>query len=234
LTIWQYCVDEFRLTKRSGSKGIQIVLPNFTALPVPEFNLLWKDRTDRHWPLIGGSKKQEYILIGLVVDWVDSGGTQHSFGVALRYHSAQTIYAIPQDGWAKFVELDKRGALPRIAYVPPFSGLEPVEKWLDKGNIREQVGKAQPGSVLRNLLLQVCPPPERDDQGKNVKGYTAPAEWKDLQSIVERWFSVKLQAPDYRQGVDTRITVEYMQGDKRYDVIAGGSGFHQTLTLLAF
>jgi ABC-type cobalamin/Fe3+-siderophores transport system ATPase subunit len=234
LAIWQYCVDEFRLAKRTGSKGIQIVLPNFTALPVPEFNLLWKDRTDRHWPLINGSKKQEYILIELIVDWIDKSGNPHSFGVALRYHSAQTIYAIPQDGWAKFVELDRHGGLPRIAYVPPFSGLEPVEKWLDKGNIREQVGKAQPGSVLRNLLLQVCPPPDRDDQGKSVKGYTPPAEWNDLQSIVERWFSVKLQAPDYRQGVDTRITVEYVQGDKRYDVIAGGSGFHQTLTLLAF
>lgn len=234
LAIWQYCVDEFRLANRTGSKGIQIVLPNFTALPVPEFNLLWKDRTDRHWPLVNGSKKQEYILIEIIVDWADKSGTAHSFGVALRYHSAQTIYAIPQDGWAKFVELDKQGGLPRIAYVPPFSGLEPVEKWLDKGNIREQVGKAQPGSVLRNLLLQVCPPPERDDKGKSAKGYTPPAEWKDLQSIVERWFSVKLQAPDYRQGVDTRITVEYVQGDKRYDVIAGGSGFHQTLTLLAF
>jgi hypothetical protein len=234
LAIWQYCVDEFRLAKRSGSKGIQIVLPNFTALPVPEFNLLWKDRTDRHWPLVNGSKKQEYILIEIIVEWTDKDGKPYTFGVALRYHSAQTIYAIPLEGWAKFVELDKLGILPRIAYVPPFSGLEPVEKWLDKGNIREQVGKAQPGSVLRNLLLQVCPPPAREDLGRIPKGYAPPPAWQELQAIVERWFSVKLQAPDYRQGVDTRITVEYLQGDKRYDVIAGGSGFHQTLTLLAF
>jgi AAA15 family ATPase/GTPase len=41
LAIWQFCVDEFRRSKRSGSKGIQVVLPNFTALPVPTFNLLW-------------------------------------------------------------------------------------------------------------------------------------------------------------------------------------------------
>ncbi len=225
LAIWQYCVDEFHLAKRSGSKGIQIVLPNFTALPVPEFDLLWKDRR---------IKKQEYILIEISVEWIGKDGKSYVFGVALRYHSAQTIYAIPLEGWAKFVELDKLGVLPRIAYVPPFSGLEPVEKWLDKGNIREQVGKAQPGSVLRNLLLQVCSPPPRDDKGRIAKGYTPPPAWQELQAIVERWFSVKLQTPDYRQGVDTRITVEYTQGDKRYDIIAGGSGFHQTLTLLAF
>lgn len=236
LAIWQFCVDEFHLTRRSGSKGIQVVLPNFTALPVPEFNLLWKDRTDRQWPMVDGKRgKQEYILIEILVEWSEKGDEHpHAFGVQLRYHSAQTIYAIPKEGWAKFAELDKKGILPRIAYVPPFSGLEPVEKWLDRGNIREQVGKAQPGSVLRNLLLQVCPPSERDQSGKPVKGYSLPTEWRELQAIVERWFSVKLLAPDYRQGVDTRITVEYQQGDKRYDVIAGGSGFHQTLTLLAF
>ena len=33
LAIWQFCVDEFHRSKRGGSKGIQVVLPNFTALP---------------------------------------------------------------------------------------------------------------------------------------------------------------------------------------------------------
>jgi ABC-type taurine transport system ATPase subunit len=236
LAIWQFCLDGFHQTKRSGSKGIQVVLPNFTALPVPEFNLLWKDRTDRHWPVVNGHKKQEYILIEIIVEWCGQEGEAYSFGVSLRYHSAQTIYAIPVEGWARFGELDKLGVLPRIAYVPPFSGLEPVEKWLDKGNIREQVGKAQPGSVLRNLLLQVCPTAPRDDQGRVLRGHQQPEEWRELNELIDRWFSVKLMEPDYRQGVDTRITVEYKpdKSDKRYDIIAGGSGFHQTLTLLAF
>ena len=44
MAIWQYCVDQFSLSKRKGSRGIQVVLPNFTALPLPEFNLLWTDR----------------------------------------------------------------------------------------------------------------------------------------------------------------------------------------------
>ncbi|HLC16382.1 MAG TPA: AAA family ATPase, partial [Thermodesulfovibrionia bacterium] len=45
LAIWQFCIDEFHRSDRKGSRGIQIVLPNFTALPVPEFNLLWTDKT---------------------------------------------------------------------------------------------------------------------------------------------------------------------------------------------
>jgi hypothetical protein len=230
LAIWQFCVDEFHRTTRSGSKGIQVILPNFTALPLPEFNLLWTDRTDRHWP----NKKQEYILIEIVIDWRDSRGAIHSFGVSLRYHSKQTIYAIPSGGWSAFRDYDTPGVLPRIAYVPPFSGLEPTEKWLDDGNVREQVGKAQPGSVLRNLLLKVCPQPPRDEKKRVVKGYQHPEAWGEVSALVQRWFSVKLIEPEYRQGVDTRITAEYLQGDRRYDIIAGGSGFHQTLTLLAF
>ena len=38
LAIWQFCVDEFRRSRRAGKKGIQVILPNFTALPVPVFN----------------------------------------------------------------------------------------------------------------------------------------------------------------------------------------------------
>lgn len=234
LAIWHFCVDEFHRSKRSGSKGIQVVLPNFTALPVPEFNLLWKDRTDRHWPLVNGSKKQEYILIGIHVEWRRATGETDSFGVELRYHSSQTIYAIPSDGWAKFRACEKQGDLPKIAYVPPFSGLEPTEKWLDTSPIRQQVGKGQPGSVLRNLLLRVCPPPDRGQDGRIAKGYTPPADWQELAGIVERWFSVKIHEPKYESAKDVYITVEYRQNDKDYDIIAGGSGFHQTLTLLAF
>ena len=40
--------------------------------------------------------------------------------------------------------------------------------------------------------------------------------------------------PTYESAKDVYITVEYSQHGKEYDIIAGGSGFHQTLTLLAF
>ena len=235
LAIRQFCVDEFHRSKRRGSKGIQVVLPNFTALPVPEFNLLWKNRTERAYPVDEkGKKKQEFILIGIRVEWRRATGKTDSFGVELRYHSSQTVYAIPSDGWAKFRACENAGDLPKIAYVPPFSGLEPTEKWLDISPIRQQVGKGQPGSVLRNLLLRVCPSPAREKDGRVTKGYTPPADWQELASSIERWFSVKILEPKYESAKDVYITVEYRQNDKDYDIISGGSGFHQILTLLAF
>jgi hypothetical protein len=234
LAIWQFCVDEFHRSRRSGSKGIQVVLPNFTALPLPEFNLLWKDKTDRHWPLVNGRKKQEYILINIRIEWRCATGETDSFGVDLRYHSPQTIYAIPSDGWAKFRACEQKGDLPKIAYVPPFSGLEPTEKWLDVSPLRQQVGKGQPGSVLRNLLLRVCPPPVRGEDGRIPRGYKPPEDWHELVKIIKRWFTVEIHEPQYDSAKDVYITVEYRQNSKDYDIIAGGSGFHQALTLLAF
>ncbi len=237
LAIWQFCVDEFHRSKRGGNKGIQVVLPNFTALPVPEFNLLWKDRTDRAYPFkngVSGKRTQEFIQIEILVEWRRATGETASFGVELGYHSRQTIYARPTGGWAKFRACEEQGDLPKIAYVPPFSGLEPTEKRMDDAPIRQQAGKGQPGSVLRNLLLRVCPAPPKGKDGRVIKGYETPSDWKELARVVERWFSVKISQPQYEPGKDVYITVEYRQNVKDYDIIAGGSGFHQTLTLLAF
>ena len=234
LAIWQFCVDEFHRAKRSGATGIQIVLPNFTALPVPEFNLLWKNRTDRVYPTENGVKKQKFILIEISVEWRNHLGENRSFGVELRYHSPQTIYAIPAGGWSAFRTHDQAGHMPRIAYVPPFSGLEPSEKWLDVAPIRQQVGKGQPGSVLRNLLLWVWPAPKGNQGVPASKKTPPPDNWLEIASVVRRWFSVELLPPHYDSDKDVFIGVEYKQGEKTYDLIAGGSGFHQTTTLLAF
>jgi hypothetical protein len=235
LAIWQFCIDEFSRIRRSdsSSKGIQVILPNFTALPVPEFRLLWKDLAVGQ----GRTEKdpQKLILIEIIVHWRGADKQDHEFGIGLRYQTSQTLYAIPTGGWAKFRQCEK--LLPKIAYVPPFSGLEPTEKRLDEAPIRQQVGKGQPGSVLRNLLLRVCPMGARA-----TKTTSLPADWLELVSTVERWFSVTLSQPRYEDGKDIYIDVAYQKtvrgadgaNGKGMDIIAGGSGFHQTLTLLAF
>jgi len=236
MAIWQFCVDEFHRSRRTGTTGIQIVLPNFTALPLPEFILLWKDRTDRAYPLDAesGKKKQEFILIEILLEWQDAAGKTDSFGVELRYHSPQTIYAIPAGGWARFRAAEKSENLPKIAYVPPFSGLEPSEKWLDISPMRQQVGKGQPGSVLRNLLLRVSASWQRDAGSERPTAPVKPSDWDELAQVVERWFGVKISPPRYESTKDVFINVEYQQAGRSYDIISGGSGFHQTLTLLAF
>jgi ABC-type taurine transport system ATPase subunit len=237
MAIWQFCVDEFHRSKRSGKTGKQVVLPNFTALPVPEFNLLWREKTDRRYPQVDGKRSAapEYVLIEVALSWRGGEGVGHTFTTALRYMSPQSAFALPLPDWKAFREAEKTPAFPRIAYVPPFSGLEPTEEWRDDGPIRRQVGKAQPGSVLRNLLYRVYPSAAKDgSEGTDADQQARQNAWRELTEAIRNWFSVELLPPKYERGVDTQILCEYKQGGKTYDIIAGGSGFHQALTLLAF
>jgi hypothetical protein len=227
LAIWQYCIEQFRRAKRSGSNGVQIVLPNFTALPLPEFLLLWKDKTERRYTKIEGTKKQkpEYILVEIEIFWRTKTNIQQSLNVQLRYQSPQSVYAIPANGWTNFRELEQSIDFPRIVYVPPFSGLEPSEIWYDDANVRKNVGKAQPGSVLRNLLFRVI------DKSIPVKENK---DWEQIVDKIEEWFGVKLNPPQYEKGESIDIELSYKSNGKDYDIISGGSGFHQILTLMAF
>jgi hypothetical protein len=172
-------------------------------------------------------------VIEILLEWLDSKGKTCTFGVELRYHSPQTMYAAPAGGWERFREYEKDENLPRIAYVPPLSGLEPNEKRLDDPPMRQQVGKGQPGSVLRNLLLRVSTASPQKPKNKRSSAVEL-SDWEELANAIYRWFTVKIGMPQYDSEKDVFITVEYFQDKKNYDIIAGGSGFHQTLTLLAF
>jgi len=225
LSIWQFCVDQFSNAKKiSGNRGIQIVLPSFAVLPLPEFNLLWTDRMG-----LAGNKQREnkYIYIEIDVYWKDEQRTEHNFCVQIRYQSPQSVYAIPKNNWGYFKEKSSLPSFPHIVYVPPFSALEPNERWLDDGNVRQNVGKAQPGSVLRNLLYRVID--RTDVEPKNN------TDWKEITQKVQEWFGVELLFPQYEKGISTEITSEYKVDNRKiFDIISGGSGFHQILTLLAF
>lgn len=222
-----YCIEQFKLVKKSGSRGIQIVLPNFTALPLPEFNLLWTDKVDRFYSKKENERKKEQIYIYIEIDvyWFNKEGCEDHFCVQLRYQSPQAVYAIPVGGWDNFNSKVGQEVFPNVVYVPPFSGIEPHEQWMDSGNVKQYIGKSQPGSVLRNLLFRVI---DRDIKVKENR------DWIEINDKIRDWFGVDLQAPDYTKGISTEIKVEYKSSGKLFDVISGGSGFHQILTLLAF
>lgn len=256
IAIWGFCVEVFRQSERTGVTGTRVLLPNFTALPLPEFNLLWHERTERKGVKTTnkeGKEKNatERIEIEIGIEWEDLTATRRAFSVNLRYETPQSVYAIPKPGWEAFRTLEQANQLLKIVYVPPFSGLETSEKWQDIGVIQEEVGKAQPGRVLRNLLLRVWKRQETNGE-KTVQSHPVnDSDWKALTTIVSQWFKVDLSDPQYRDGA-TRIICEYKQASshsgqsrpktgrrktnpaKRYDLISGGSGFQQTLILLAF
>lgn len=234
MAIWQYCIEVFRRSKRTGGRGIQVVLPNFTALPLPEFVLLWNNKTERQYSVKDDAtlqKEQKYIYIEIIVHWMDKDNNPTNFGVQLRYQSPQAIYAIPVGGWSVFSKMEQDALFPNIVYVPPFSGIDPHEQWLDDGNVRQHVGKSQPGSVIRNLLYRVID--REDNDGKTIP-INENKDWKEIQTKISEWFGLEILPPKYEKKISTEIKVEYKANGKTYDIISGGSGFHQILILLAF
>lgn len=116
LAIWQYCIDECRAASRKGDTGIQVSLSNFTPLPLPDFRLLWNDKTERRYPKDKqGKPKQEYIVIEIAVTWNARDGAEKNFSIQLGYRSKETVSVIPVGGWSHFYDMDGGGGKERNA-----------------------------------------------------------------------------------------------------------------------
>ncbi len=165
---------------RSGnsSKGIQVILPNFTALPVPGLRLLWKDLNVGQ----GRSEKnpqspQKLLLIEIMVHWRDADNKEHNFGVGLRYQTSQTLYAIPTGGWAKFRQCEQ--TLPKIAYVPPFVCPSPTrDVQVDQEAIRQHAVAAM--NITQQAKLALA---QADANSAGVGGSTAPGNMALLDGV---------------------------------------------------
>src|SRR5580658_9769541 len=153
LAIWQYCIDECRTASRKGDTGSQVSLSNFTPLPLPDFRLLWNDKTERRYPKDDrGKSKQEYIVIEIAVTWKSRDDAEKSFSFRLGYRSKETVSVIPVGGRSDFYDLDggrgterdpAKSVFPVIVYVPPTSNIDDHELYLNEGRIRALVGKGQ-------------------------------------------------------------------------------------------
>ncbi len=242
LAIWQFCVEEFRASKRRGDRGTEIILPNFTQLPLPDFRLLWYNKVERRYPETEEidpitrrpKRRQEFISVEIEVEWRTDAGETNVFAVRLRYETRQSVYATPLKGWENFRKLDangdlQRSAFPRIVYVPPTSNIEDREQWIDDSVIRARVGRGQPGSVVRNMLLRTA---ETDGNGRSSR-YSKPFEL--LQGTAREWFGVEVNRPSYRRGQDQYITATYKTNTGiELDWVNAGSGVLQTLIVLSF
>jgi hypothetical protein len=234
LAIWQYCIDECRAASRKGDAGIQVSLSNFTPLPLPDFKLLWNDKTERRYPKDEqGNKKQEYILVEIAVTWNTRGGEEKSFTIQLGYRGKETVSVIPVGGWTLFHEMDggrgkdrdtAKSIFPVIVYVPPTSNIDDHELYLNEGRIRALVGKGQPGSVVRNLILRTAP----DDKAASNR-------FDELSRHIHDWFGVKVLLPENRSEIDQYIEANYRtKSGIELDWVNAGSGLLQTLIVLSF
>ncbi len=234
LATWAMALDRWRQGKgRTGKAkqraGTPLTRRDFTALPLREFDLLWNDRsTALARDELGPEQKPgEPRLIHIAV----TGSTRFqrngewSLTMELRYQGPEQIYVKPIPSESDV----PAGALAlSVVHCPPFSGIGPEEKRMDRGAQNLEIGRGKPGEIIRNLLLEV------HQQAK---------DWQSLVSDIEELFRIRICEPVYDESLTPFILCEYLPGIPKgkgknglsaLDIASGGSGLLQVLILLSY
>ena len=222
ISTWKFGLDRW-IAQRTGSKarvrsGVAVTRADFTAVPLREMNLLWRQR------LVAQGATGRPRMIEIEVE----GGDVHdpwSCGLEFQYANPELCYIRPLH--AKDMERDKFESFPPVGaralgviHVPALSGIAREEPRRERGMQDLLVGEGRPGEILRNLLLEISHSKEA---------------WPRLVAKVSGLFGIELLRPVYSPA-QPHILCEYREpGDKRpLDLASAGSGTQQVLLLLAF
>jgi len=202
ISAWSLAFQQWRLlndfNKHGGAYSKKpLARQAFNAVPLRAFDLLWHDRDT------AGSIEIEVIF--------EDGG---SLCMEILPDSTEQIYVRPRRDASR--DLVQRDLVP-VTYVSSVDGLEIEEPAINNPEwIATLLGRQRPGSILRNLLLNVSATPA----------------WDRLRSSVRRLFGVDLLVPQTFGGA---IVCEFQKPDETFmlDIMGAGSGFHQVLLLLS-
>ncbi len=202
LSAWSLALEQWRSLndpyKHNGYYSRKpLTRQAFNAVPLRSFDLLWRDR------VYEGTVEIEVSL---------EGGA--SIAMELSADSTEQIYVRPSRDTPREV-LER--PTPAIVYISSMDGMEVEEPAINNPEwIRTLLGRQRPGSILRNLLLDVS----RTDR------------WEDLRATVRRLFGFDLNVPETPGG---QIICEFVRpgSERPIDIMGAGSGVHQVLLLLA-
>ena len=207
-------------------KGVAIGRKEFLAIPVQRFNLLWQNTSTALNKEEGGGRGaavariMKITVVGEETEVVGVGKkemTHWQHTMEFRYANSELIYIRPSDDSC----LPKGGV--NVVYIPSFSGIEIEEKVHTREFQDWLVGQGKPGDFIRNLLVEVAEKPQGLD-------------WKELGNDMHALFGCKLEKPQ-RANLPF-IRCEYRPANTpphtKLDIASAGSGFLQTLLLLAF
>ena len=173
-------------------------LLSFHSVPLVNFNHFWNSK-----------KVQDSASI-----WLYTSQWKIGFEVI---HKGNEIAAIRPVKQVLEDDLDKYIDNPLIPiYIPPLSGPDIKEPLFDPRVIPARLAQAQPGSVLRNLLLEVS----RDEK-----------KWAKLQQVVGSFFGYELGMPS--GSAEIYAPYRHSSQDVYYDLTSAASGFLQVLMVYA-
>lgn len=204
--------------------GIAINRRDLISIPVPEANLLWRDRHTRSVNRTGGKQNTQNIRIDIIVEGITDGKTWRC-GLEFDYSNEEAFHCRPlRLGDGKDPErmpVPDLSNVVNVAFLPPMSGLADREFLKQPGEIGVLLGQGQTAEVLRNLCYRV------------YSANTPSTSWAAIVCAIKDVFGVELQDPVMRPAT-SEITLAFRdQGGSEFDLSSSGRGLQQTLLLLA-
>lgn len=209
----------------SKRPGVTINRRDVIAMPVPDANLLWRDRHVREVRRNNGRPTTKNIRIDVIVEGV-TDGKEWVCGLEFDYANQESFYVRPvrrTEGGSERLSVPPEAAQISIAFLPPMSGLLSIETRLDPGAINVRLGEGRTAEVLRNLCFHVF----FHDDLRNT------SNWKNIIDQVTKLFGVRLDDPEYVPERSEIVMTYRDMNNTRLDLSASGRGFQQTLLLLA-
>lgn len=198
--------------------GVTINRRDLVSLPVPEANLLWKDRH----AVLGGRIQPTRISIEVIVEGVTEDQPWQC-GLEFDYENEETLRCRPlKMDDIQWMPIPEQARSVRLAYLPPMSGLTANETYLPPGAIAVRIGEGRTAEVLRNLCHQLF----LEDQGSG--------KWTWVRRRMSKLFGVNLDDPLY---IAERGEIEMSYRDLNgvhLDLSSAGRGLQQTLLILTY
>lgn len=208
----------------SKRPGVAINRRDLLSIPVPEANLLWRDRHTRSVLRKSGKQNTQNIRIDIIVAGITDGKTWEC-GLEFDYSNEEAFHCRPirlADGKnpERMPVPDLTGKM-NVAFLPPMSGLADREFLKQPGEIGMLLGQGQTAEVLRNLCYRVF---SEESPSQN---------WARIVSAVHNLFGVELQDPVMRPATSEILLSYRDRGGAEFDLSSSGRGLQQTLLLLA-
>ena len=244
IATWKFGLDHWLAQREGGSKGVKrtgvaLTRRDFTAVPIREMNLLWKDRVVSGGEGPGASRLLEIVVEGR------SNDENWECGLEFQYANREMAYVRPLG--AKHMGAEEINSFPpqaakdlRVVHVPALFGIQRDEPKHERGMQDLLIGQGRSGDILRNLLLEVG---IRTESGGGANARES--AWESLTGHMRDLFRIDLMQPSYGAG-QPYITCQYRESSSessvspkspRYrplDLASVGSGTLQVLLLLGF
>ena len=210
LTLFQYCVEITRRTNGNGPEPRTLALVRRTVSPDVFGVLPVADPADL-WPHERVRAKSGSNPLSLRAKF-DNDATI-GFQLRMNYNRVDVTPSVA-GRWREAID-DRE-----IRLVPIFSGFLPREEYLTLPARRDRMRLQLHGEMVRNLLW-------------NLREHAGP-RWNTLQALLKELFPESAIQVRFDLAVDRFLNATYRDRalTRERDVMAAGSGFHQTLQIL--